>query len=119
VPITSVLEANISYDLNTILWQRRLHWDGQVRRVDDNYLPKNVLYRDYLRSSVVWTPKLLRFKDVLKRDLAAYGIAVEVREKWFSNKKQSSRKGETHRSKTLFGRMRASPCSLLFLKDWP
>ena len=45
-PNTSVLQASGSFDLITIIGHRRLRWAGHVCRMEDNRLPKEVLYRD-------------------------------------------------------------------------
>lgn len=67
---------------------RRLRWLGHLRRMPDGRLPKDILYSE-LSAGSRGRGRLLRFKDVVKRDTKALDIAtdnwerlVEDRTKW-------------------------------------
>ena len=47
VPNSTILHLTGSYDLTTIIRQRRLHWLGQVHRMEDGRLPKDILYGEF------------------------------------------------------------------------
>lgn len=74
VPNSAILSTTKSTDLYTMLRTRRLRWAGHTYRMDENRLPKAILYGEIAdaRRPVGW-PKL-RYKDVLKRDLQAFGF---------------------------------------------
>ena len=76
VPNTSILQTTGSYDLITTIRHRRLRWAGHVCRMEDNRLPKQVLYSELPNAPrPIGRPKL-RFRDVLKlkRYLNAFSI---------------------------------------------
>ena len=53
-----------------LLSQRRLRWLGHVRRMDDGRIPKDLLYGELAPGG----RPMLRYKDVVKRDMKAGGI---------------------------------------------
>ena len=55
--------------------KRRLHWLGHATRMQDGRLPKEILYGELATGSRPTGRPTLRYKDVLKRDLKAGGIA--------------------------------------------
>ena len=71
VPNTSVLQTTCSYDLITIIRHRRLRWAGHVSRMENNRLPKQVLYSEPPDAPRPIRRPKLRFPVVLKRDLNA------------------------------------------------
>ncbi|XP_076059470.1 uncharacterized protein LOC143036099 [Oratosquilla oratoria] len=52
-----------------LLSQRQLRWLGHVSRMDDGRIPKNVLNGELATGSRPAGRPILRYKDVLKRDL--------------------------------------------------
>ena len=59
-----------------LLTKRRLRWLGHVTRMHDGRLPKFILYGELATWSRPTGKHTLRYKDVLKRDLKAGGIAL-------------------------------------------
>ena len=59
-----------------LLAQRRLRWLGHTRRMNDDRLPKNILYGELASGSRHIGRPMLRYKDVSKRDLKACGIEL-------------------------------------------
>ena len=76
VPNTSILELTEATDLFTMLRVCRLRWTGHVCRLDDGRLPKDIFYGELADAPRPRGRPRLRFKDVLKRDLAAFNIPV-------------------------------------------
>ena len=66
---TAVLERAGALSMPSLLIQRRLRWLGHAHRMEPDHLPREILYGE-LREGVrhVGRP-LLRYKDVIKRDL--------------------------------------------------
>ena len=60
----------------TMLRVRRLRWTGHVRRLEDGRFPKDIFYGALADAPRPRGRPRLRFKDVLMRDLAAFGIPV-------------------------------------------
>ena len=58
-----------------LLTKRRLRWLGHVTHMQDGRLPKDILYGELATGSRPTGRPSLRYKDVLKRDLKAGGIA--------------------------------------------
>ena len=58
-----------------LLTKRRLRWLGHVTRMHDGRLPKDILYGELATGSRPTGRPTLCYKDVLKRDLKAGGIA--------------------------------------------
>ena len=58
-----------------LLTKRRLRWLGHVTRMHDGRLPKEILYGELATGSRPTGRPTLCYKDVLKRDLKAGGIA--------------------------------------------
>ena len=57
-----------------MLSQRRLRWLGHVSRMDDNRIPKDILYGELATGTRPTGRPALRLRDVLKRDLKAGGF---------------------------------------------
>ena len=58
-----------------LLTNRRLRWLGHVTRMHDGRLPKDILYGELATESRPTGGPTLLYKDMLKRDLKAGGIA--------------------------------------------
>jgi len=85
---TSILQTTGSYDLITIIRYRRLRWPGHVCRMEDNRLPKQVLYSELPNAPrPIGRPKL-RFRDVLKRGRNAFSISSTSWEKLACNNRE-------------------------------
>ncbi|KAI4805599.1 hypothetical protein KUCAC02_010203 [Chaenocephalus aceratus] len=56
---------------------RRLRWLGHLRRMPDGHQPKDILYSELSAGSRGRGRPLLRFKDVVKRDMKALDIATD------------------------------------------
>ena len=85
----------------TLLRQRRLRWLGQVRRMDDDRIPKYILYGELALGRRTTGHPHLRCKDVCVRDMKAVdidtmsweGLAAD-RTKWRSALKQHLKTGK-------------------------
>ena len=66
---TEVLERAGSLSMPSLPIQRRLRWLGHAHRMEPDRLPREILYGE-LREGVLRVGRpLLRYKDVIKRDL--------------------------------------------------
>ena len=70
----------------TLLIQRRLRWVGHVYWQEDGRIPKDVLYGELANSPRPRSRPRLRFKDVLKCDLSAFGIPPTTWESTAANR---------------------------------
>lgn len=75
IPNTEVLARAGTVSMYALLTKRRLRWLGHVTRMQDGRLPKDILYGELATGSRPTGRPSLRYKDVLKRDLKAGGIA--------------------------------------------
>ena len=75
IPNSEVLARAGSLSMYALLTKRRLRWLGHVTRMQDGRLPKDILYGELATGSRPTGRPTLRYKDVLKRDLKAGGIA--------------------------------------------
>ena len=69
IPNKTVLEKAGIPTMYSLLSQRRLRWLGQVARMDDGRIPKDLLYGELATGSRPVGRPALRFKDVCKRDM--------------------------------------------------
>ena len=83
VPNTEVLSRAGLPRMFTLLRQRRLRWLGQVHRMPDGRIPKDLLYGELATGR----PKL-RYRDVVKRDMKAVGIDTETWENLAADRSQ-------------------------------
>ena len=74
VPNNTVLERAGCTSMFTLLKQRHMRWLGHVVRMDDERIPKDLLYRELVQGKRPTGRPQLRFKDVCKRDLKALNI---------------------------------------------
>ncbi|KAI8510155.1 hypothetical protein Bbelb_125830 [Branchiostoma belcheri] len=74
VPNKDVLAQAGMTSMYALLSQRRLRWLGHVSRMDDGRIPKDVLYGELATGARPAGRPVLRYKDVLKRDMKAGGI---------------------------------------------
>ena len=104
-----VLEtANIS-SVFTILCGRRLRWLGHVTRMEDNRIPKQMLYGQMAMGKRTRGRPKLRFKDKCKNDLAKYNINTETWEKLAKDRsawRSALRTGSKHSERTLISDMK-------------
>ena len=75
IPNNEVLARAGTLSMYTLQTKRRLRWLGQVTRMHDGRLPKDILYGELATGSRPTGRPTLCYKDVLKRDLKASGIA--------------------------------------------
>lgn len=61
-----------------ILKQSRLRWLGHVIRMEDDRIPKDLLYGELAKGSRAAGRSDLRYKDVCKRDLKAMNIDLST-----------------------------------------
>ena len=69
-----VLQQAGSMSISSILCKRRLRWLGHVHRMDDQRLPKQLLYSELTSGSRNRGRPKLRYKDTCKRDLKRCNI---------------------------------------------
>ena len=69
---STILHLTGSYDLTTIIRQRRLRWLGHVHRMEDGRLPKDILYSEFYNAPRRTGRPKLRYKDVIKRGMAGF-----------------------------------------------
>ena len=76
VPHTEVLTRAGIRSIHTLLQKAQVRWAGHVTRMQDNRLPKQLLYGElcYGRRSVGGQKK--RFKDTLKKTITMFNIDV-------------------------------------------
>jgi len=77
VPNSTILHLIGSYDLTTIIRQRRLRWLGHVQRMVDGRLPKDILYSEFYNAPRRTGRPKVRYKDVIKRDMAGFHISPQ------------------------------------------
>ena len=75
IPDTEVPARAGTLSMYALLTKRRLSWLGHVTDMHDGRLPKDILYGELATGSRPRGRHTLRYKDVLKRDLKAGGIA--------------------------------------------
>ena len=69
-----VLKRTCLTTLPTLLKRRRLRWLGHVSRMEDGRIPKDILYGELASGNRAVGRPLLRFRDVVKRDLSSLKI---------------------------------------------
>jgi len=74
---STILHLTGSYDLTTIIRQRRLRWLGHVHRIEDGRLPKDILYSEFYNAPRRTGRTKLRYKDVIKRNMADFHISPQ------------------------------------------
>jgi len=77
VPNSTILHLTGSYDLTTIIRQRRLRCLGHVHHMEDGRLPKDILYSEFYNAPCRTGRPKLRYKDVIKRDIAGFHISPQ------------------------------------------
>ena len=85
----------------TLIRQRRLHWLGNVRRMEDGRIPKDILYGELALWRRTTGRSHLRYKDVCARDMKAVGVdtmswegLAADRTGWMCVLKQHLKRGE-------------------------
>ena len=77
VPNTEVLDCAGLPTMYSLLRQRRMHWIGHVRRMEDGRIPKDILCGELAVGKRLRGRPQLRYKDVCKRDMKALEIDLE------------------------------------------
>ena len=70
----AVLEQANIYSLTSIMRQQRLRWLGHITRMENGRIPKQILFGQLARGTRRKGRPLLRYKDILKKDLLEVGI---------------------------------------------
>ena len=71
---TEVLERANLPSMYSLLKQRRLRWLGQVCKMEEGRIPKDILYGELGEGKRPAGRPQLRFKDICKRDLKSMNI---------------------------------------------
>jgi len=77
---STILHPTGSYELTTVIRQRRLRCLDHVHRMEDGLLPKDILYGEFYNAPRRTGRPKLRYKDVVKRDMASFHISPQSRE---------------------------------------
>ena len=78
VPNNTILMSAGIPTMYSTLKQRRMRWLGHVVRMEDDRIPRDILYGELVQGKrPIGRPKL-RFKDICKRDLKALNIDLET-----------------------------------------
>jgi len=78
VPNVEVLQRANMPSVEALLTAANLRWAGHVVRMDDERLPKSVFYGELSEGTRTVGGQKLRFKDVLKRNLKASNVSVDL-----------------------------------------
>ena len=102
-----VLKRTGLQSIPTILGVRRLRWLGHIDRMENSRIPKQVLYGELKTGERSQGGPALRFKDLCRKTLSAFGINAQEwrntaadRSKWRSEVKRGARKAESDRAKS-------------------
>ena len=74
IPNTTIMGRTGAPDIFSLLRIYRLRWSGHVCRMEDDRLPKDILYGQLPSAPRLVSHPKLRYKDVLKRDLKALNV---------------------------------------------
>ena len=103
VPDTEVLSRADMPSIHTLLGKNQLRWAGHVVRMDDDRLPKQLLYSELASGKRSTGGQYKRYKDTLKAKLKSFKIdvnswetAAQERTTWRS----SLHKGASHHENT-------------------
>lgn len=77
VPNVEILRKADIPSVEASITKAQLRWAGHVRRMDDSRLPKAVCYGELCKGKRRIGRPRLRYKDCLKRNLAASGISTK------------------------------------------
>ena len=83
---TGVLVKADIPSMYTLFRQRHVRWIGHVHRMDDERIPKDLLYSELTTGKRMKGRQHLRFMDVCKRDMKACGIDTDNWEKLTANR---------------------------------
>ena len=84
--------------VEAVLAATQLRWTGHVARMEDDRIPKIVLYGELARGSRKVGGQKLRYKDVVKRHLKAMSVEVGTWEALAADR--TSWRASIHRGKT-------------------
>ena len=106
IPDTEVLERTKMSSVQTILRKNQLRWAGHVARMDNNRLPKQLLYCELADGERNHGRQKKRFKDTLKAGMKDFGIDPDSwedkaanRSSWRSSVNRGAKKYEKARIK--------------------
>ena len=98
---SEVLERASSFNIYTLLSQRRLRWLGHVHRMPNARIPKYMLYGELVTGTRTVGRSYLRYRDTCKRDMKVAGIetmtwevATDDRGPWRAVVKADMRRGD-------------------------
>ena len=101
---TEVLEEAGMLSIHLQLCKRRLRWLGHVWRMKDGRIPKDLLFAELQDGKRKVGRPLLRYKDIIKRDLKTTDIdhttwekAAEDRDNWRTVVKENVSEAELNR----------------------
>lgn len=95
--------------IESFLMQSQLRWAGHVLRMDDDRIPKQLMYGEFYSGQRNVGRPLLRFKDKLKMNLTSIGVANRDFEHLASQRKEwrsACQSGIRHFSETDIDRLR-------------
>ena len=76
-----VLERADITTVHTLLKQRRLRWLGHVSRMEDERIPKDLLYGELATGKRPTGRPQMRYRDVCKQDMKTIGIDPDTWER--------------------------------------
>ena len=86
VPDTEVLNCAELSSIHTYLYKAQLHWAGHVLRMDDECLPKCLLFGELIQGKRSIRGQKKHFKDTLKASLKDFSIDPDVWENLASDR---------------------------------
>ena len=108
VPNTEVLRRTGCVSFESLLHRSRLRWVGHVIRMDDDRLPKQLLYGELSTGTRTSGGQMKRYKDCTKKVLQACNIPPESleslakdRQEWHTESRQGLAQFEEARSRRL------------------
>ena len=76
-PNSTILHLTGSHDLITIMRQQPLPWLGHVHRLEDGHLHKDIFYGEFYNAPRRTGRPKLRYKSIIKRDVASFHISPQ------------------------------------------
>ena len=104
IPNTEILERSNCVSIQAMLMRQQLRWTGHICRMEDNRLPKLMLYGELTTGYRSRGGQRKRFKDQLKKSLVHCHLDVDTwetlaldRSSWRSSTKSGVHEFELHR----------------------